>query len=195
MFVLSRLSFRYSNHSFDNCVASVSSTSRTTLDIPQSSSSASSVRSSSPSPSKHEAAFDEMDLLLSLDVSLELIHANRDAIKRLETFASYPGSYGHRVRDTIEEVFILLLQSMGERHIKPGFDRATEQMRTYKPAEHEETTSVAPLLQFFELVHVGDTIQSMVQVYFDKELVRFSLSSMISKPMLITSEVSAYRQN
>ena len=26
------------------------------------------------------------------------------------------------------------------------------------------------MLQFFELVHLGDTIQSMVQVYFDKEL-------------------------
>ena len=52
--------------------------------------------------------------------------------------------------------------------------RATEQMMMYKPAEHEETTSVAPLLQFFELVHIGDTIQSMVQVYFDKELVRIS---------------------
>lgn len=44
-------------------------------------------------------------------------------------------------------------------------------MRSYKPAEHDETTSVAPLMQFFELVHLGDTIQSMVQVYFDKELV------------------------
>jgi hypothetical protein len=49
--------------------------------------------------------------------------------------------------------------------------RAIEQMGTYQPAQHEETTSVAPLLQFFELVHIGDTIQSMVQVYFDKELV------------------------
>ena len=47
-------------------------------------------------------------------------------------------------------------------------------MHAYKPAEHEETNSVAPLLQFFELVHMGDTIQSMVQVYFDKELVRGS---------------------
>lgn len=44
-------------------------------------------------------------------------------------------------------------------------------MRTYKPSEHEATTSVAPLMQFFELVHIGDTIQSMVQVFFDKELV------------------------
>ena len=44
-------------------------------------------------------------------------------------------------------------------------------MRSYKPAEHDETKSVAPLLQFFELVHIGDTMQSMIQVYFDKELV------------------------
>lgn len=47
-------------------------------------------------------------------------------------------------------------------------------MRTFHPEEHEESRSVAPLLQFFELVHVGDTMQSMVQVYFDKELVRAS---------------------
>jgi recyclin-1 len=66
----------------------------------------------------------------------------------------------------------MLLQAMSDRHIGPGFRIATEQMRKYKPAEHEEARSVAPLLQFFELVHVGDTIQSMVQVYFDKEMVR-----------------------
>lgn len=34
------------------------------------------------------------------------------------------------------------------------------------------STSVAPLVQFFELVHIGDMIQSIVQVYSDKELVR-----------------------
>ena len=41
-------------------------------------------------------------------------------------------------------------------------------MGTYDPSE--ATTSVAPLLQFFELVHIGDTIQSMTHVYFDKDL-------------------------
>ena len=49
-------------------------------------------------------------------------------------------------------------------------DRATEQMAAYDPAEHAQTANVAPLFQFFELVHIGDTIQSMVQVYFDKEV-------------------------
>ncbi|KAL0958097.1 hypothetical protein HGRIS_000269 [Hohenbuehelia grisea] len=113
---------------------------------------------------------EKFDLLLSLDVCLELIHADREALKRVETFAGYPGHYGHRVRDTIEEIFILFLQALSERHVTRGFAQATQQMMAYKPAEHEETTSVAPLVQFFELVHVGDTIQSMVQVYFDKEL-------------------------
>lgn len=52
-----------------------------------------------------------------------------------------------------------------------GYIRAIDQMGTYKPEKGDDATSVAPLLQFFELVHIGDTIQSMVQVYFDKELV------------------------
>ncbi|KAG6876608.1 hypothetical protein C0993_001953 [Termitomyces sp. T159_Od127] len=120
--------------------------------------------------SASSAPENKLELLLSLDVALEVIHADREALKRVETFAGYPGHYGHRVRDTIEELFILMLGAIGDEHLRKGFAKATEQMREYKPAEHEVTTSVAPLLQFFELVHIGDTIQSMVQVYFDKEL-------------------------
>ncbi|KAF8169818.1 f-box protein pof6 [Pholiota molesta] len=96
----------------------------------------------------------QLDLLLSLDVALEIIHADRESLKRVETFAGYPGHYGHRVRDTIEELFILMLQALGDQH----------------PGEHSDTANVAPLVQFFELVHIGDTIQSITQVYFDKEL-------------------------
>ncbi|GBE82527.1 hypothetical protein SCP_0409110 [Sparassis crispa] len=143
--------------------------SSTTVDIPSTApTSAPSTRAGTPSTSNSAAAFDQLDLLLSLDIALELIHANRESLKRAETFSGYPGQFGHRVRDTIEELFVLLLQALGERHIRPGFDRATEQMKTYQPTT--DTRNVAPLLQFFELVHIGDTMQSMVQVYFDKEL-------------------------
>ena len=58
-------------------------------------------------------------------------------------------------------------------------------MKEYKPAEHSETSNVAPLVQFFELVHIGDTIQSMMQVYFDKELVSW-VSSFLFFVRLIT---------
>ncbi|TFK45675.1 hypothetical protein OE88DRAFT_1639530 [Heliocybe sulcata] len=145
--------------------ASLSSADRCTSALSVSTTATSTTATSTAPPST-----DKLDLLLSLDVALELIHADRDALKRTETFAGYPGHYGHRVHETMEEEFILLLQTMSERHLVTGFSAATERMRAYKPAEHAETTSVAPLLQFFELVHVGDTIQSMVQVYFDKEL-------------------------
>jgi len=71
--------------------------------------------------SRSEMAVNQLDLLLSLDVALELIHADREALKRVEGFAGYPGHYGHRVRDTIEELFIMVLQVLGEQHIAKGF--------------------------------------------------------------------------
>ncbi|THH15991.1 hypothetical protein EW146_g4575 [Bondarzewia mesenterica] len=150
--------------------------------------------------------YDNLQLLLSLDVTLELIHSARESLKRVETFIGYPGTYGHRVRETIEEVSVEMLNVLGERHVRTGFEqsvsfpyfhlsivlnvyiylpnvvrcRAISHMRTYQPpataldgSEYEapeSTTSVAPLVQFFELVHVGDMIQSIVQLYFDKEL-------------------------
>ena len=70
-------------------------------------------------------------------------------------------------------------------------------MREYKPAEHSETSNVAPLVQFFELVHIGDTIQSMMQVYFDKELVSwvFSFRSFNNNiyPFYVFDAGSSYR--
>ncbi|KZT01591.1 uncharacterized protein LAESUDRAFT_763596 [Laetiporus sulphureus 93-53] len=146
--------------------SSMSST--TTVNASRTASTSPSSRRSTPRPPKSD--FDKLDLLLSLDIALELIHADRESLKRVETFSGYPGQYGHRVRDTIEDIFVLMLQALSDRHIRPGFERAIEQMKLYQPAEHEKSQSVAPLLQFFELVHIGDTIQSMVQVYFDKDI-------------------------
>lgn len=63
---------------------------------------------------------EKMQLLLSLDTVLELIHADRESLKRIETFQAFPGKYGTRVREAIEEVFILLLKAVAGRHIVPA---------------------------------------------------------------------------
>jgi recyclin-1 len=70
---------------------------------------------------QNNKAFDRLQLLVSLDTALELIHADRESLKRAETFAGYPGKYGVKVREAIEEIFILLLQATSDRHIAPGF--------------------------------------------------------------------------
>jgi recyclin-1 len=70
-----------------------------------------------------EASTTQLDLLLSLDVALELIHEDRKALKRVEIFQGYPGHYGHRVKDTIEELFILFLCVLVDGHVSRGFGR------------------------------------------------------------------------
>lgn len=65
--------------------------------------------------------FERLQLLVSLDTALELIHGDREALKRTETFAKYPGKTGTKVVEAIEEIFILLLKAAGDRHIAPGF--------------------------------------------------------------------------
>jgi recyclin-1 len=67
-------------------------------------------------------SYDNLQLLLSLDVTLELIHTTRESLKRVEIFIGYPGTYGVRVRETIEELATELLGGLGERHIRNGFE-------------------------------------------------------------------------
>lgn len=151
-------------------------------------------RPATPTPglqSAHEQAtpssLQRMQLLLSLDTALQMIHLNRDCLKRIETFSPFPGQIGARVQEEIEDVASAFLQCLGERHINPGFQKATSQITSWAPAEQsrkadgqkgtnviadEELEHVEPLVHFFELVHVGDTIAQMVQVYFDQELSR-----------------------
>jgi recyclin-1 len=74
----------------------------------------------SPQPRPH--SYDNLQLLLSLDVTLELIHTTRESLKRVETFRGYPGTYGVRVRETIEELATELLGGLGERHVRSGFE-------------------------------------------------------------------------
>lgn len=52
-----------------------------------------------------------------------------------------------------------------------GVCRAIQQMTNYKPEDSAEGTSNPPLLQYLELVNVVDTVTSILQVYFDKDLV------------------------
>lgn len=74
-----------------------------------------------PNPSSKDDEFQRLQLLVSIDTALELIHADRESLKRTETFSKYPGKTGNKVVEAIEEVFILLLKAVGDRHIAPGF--------------------------------------------------------------------------
>lgn len=138
-----------------------------------------STRASTPA-SGAKANVTQMQLLLSLDTALQVIHVNRDCLKRIETFKKYPSPHGEEVRNAIQEVSLMLFRALGDGHVAPGFAEATKRIVEWKPEERDAANSsgkdgqeepqVEPLVHFFELVHVGDTIAQMVQVYFDEEI-------------------------
>lgn len=50
--------------------------------------------------------------------------------------------------------------------------RAGEHLKTYTPdMDSLDSVDVPPLTEFFEMVHVGDVIQQMLQLYYDEEIV------------------------
>jgi recyclin-1 len=67
---------------------------------------------------------------------------------------------------------VTLLVALGQHHIAPGFEQALEHLSQYSPRDASQgDEAVGPLLTFLELVHIGDLIQQMVDVFFNQEVV------------------------
>ena len=111
--------------------------------------------------------------LFSLEVALNLVHMAKASIDRSAIFAKVEGSFQEQARDQCETIFILLLRTLGERHVRSGFDHAVEQLSKYNPRasnDRSEQLGVTPLAIFLELVNVGDLIQQMLDVFYEQEM-------------------------
>lgn len=116
--------------------------------------------------------------LFSIEVALNLVHVAKSSIERAAVFVKAGGQFGADARKQCELVFVLLLQSLGTRHIKAGFDQAVDHLSKYNPREASQhgVAGVAPLVTFLELVNVGDLIQQMLDVFYEQELVATELA-------------------
>jgi len=116
--------------------------------------------------------------LFSIEVALNLTHTAKTSLERAARFVKLGGQSGEEAKEQCEQIFINLLQILGGRHMKPGFDKAVSHLSDYKPREvaDHSTEGVAPLVAFLELVNVGDLIQQMVDVFYIQELVAAKLT-------------------
>ena len=148
---------------------------------------ASSRRSASPIPSAKEAPSTELEAkaalmnsrlaginaLFSIEIALTLVHVARSSIERASPFVHLGGKLGPEAREQCEAIFLSLLQILGWRHIRPGFDKALDHLTSYSARQastHNQHEGVQPLVTFLELVNVGDLIQQMVDVFYVQEL-------------------------
>lgn len=116
--------------------------------------------------------------LFSIEVALNLVHTAKSSIERAAVFVKLGGNFASDARLQCELLFISLLQTLGTRHIKAGFDQAVDHLSNYKPKDVDEKqrSGVTPLVTFLELVNVGDLIQQMLDVFYEQELVATRLS-------------------
>ncbi|KAJ9602439.1 F-box protein: endocytic membrane traffic, recycling ReCYcling 1 [Cladophialophora chaetospira] len=124
---------------------------------------------------------DNIRSLFSLEVALNLVHAAKSSLDRASQFIVLGGDPGQAARTQCSAIFILLVQTVGIRHVKTGFDKAIDHLSHYSPRETETSSAaavqVAPLATFLELVNVGDLIQQMLDVFYESELVRLRISN------------------
>ncbi|KAI9310132.1 exocyst complex component Sec10-like protein [Dichotomocladium elegans] len=146
---------------------------------PSSSSKRASFRSTDAKNQDFKMALRELDVmqdLLSLETVVQLIHVNKDAERRVERFLDigFPKIMHTSIKRTYEQIFVELLRTISTQHIQPAFDMAVEHLTSYTPSmEAYDVVDVPPLTEFFEMVHIGDVIQQMVQLYYDDEITKY----------------------
>ncbi len=120
---------------------------------------------------------DSIRSLFSIEVALNLVHAAKSSLERCAQFVSLGSGAGSAARAQCSAVFVSLLQILGVRHVKAGFDQAIDHLSAYNPREANTSNGqVAPLTTFLELVNVGDLIQQMLDVFYESELIRLGIS-------------------
>lgn len=119
--------------------------------------------------------------LFSLELAISLIAEAKNSTERMQYFVTGSGELSKLAKDKCECLFVELVNTLGGKHIKGGFDMAIERLNTYDPRQHrkivskeeesgQERNAVEPLAIFAELVNIGDLIQQMIHTFFEEEL-------------------------
>lgn len=154
-----------------------------------------------------------MESLVSMELVIEVMETCRNAIKRLRAVSKADSK-------RCQIIFCTFLKVVGDKHIKPAFERALSVLNSYDPkkygrlmvsmnkthndrrnseaifenddvyTEENDDVAVEPLVIFTELVNIGDIVQQMVHVFFEEELVSTKL---VRKSDFGASSVNAKR--
>lgn len=116
-----------------------------------------------------------MASLLNVETAVDMVNLTRVSLQRLDALRQTRTKLSSRAQSACIQALVQLYASLNDEHMAPGFQTAEEQIRAYDPAKNdrsggrgEAADHVGPLLVFFELVHIGDTIQLMMQVFFER---------------------------
>lgn len=116
--------------------------------------------------------------LVSLDLCCEMIQDAQNRTEEMYRFHTLENVL-EIVKSKCQELFKTLVEQLSEQHIKPGFEKATDLLQKYNSNDMDRVelklegfeTKVEPLVQFTELINIGDIILQMTSIFYKNELV------------------------
>lgn len=119
--------------------------------------------------------------LISLDLCYKILQETSektDQIYKIHTIESLLPL----IKLRCQEIFKILITQLNKNHVKPAFEKAILLLQKYNPNEIEQieikfnslspaNTQVEPLVQFTELINIGDIILQMISIFYKNELI------------------------
>lgn len=83
---------------------------------------------------------------------------------------------------TVQEEFIIVIECIGNDHLKIGFDKSLTYLKEYDPKEvsgyiesNNKGSAIGPLVIFFELINMADMIVQMLDIFYKEELINLKV--------------------
>nr|CCA89260.1 F-box protein involved in recycling plasma membrane proteins internalized by endocytosis [Kluyveromyces marxianus]CCA89272.1 F-box protein involved in recycling plasma membrane proteins internalized by endocytosis [Kluyveromyces marxianus] len=119
--------------------------------------------------------------LVSLDLCYKIIQACREHMEKIYLFKDVE-VFETVVKLKCQEMYKILMFLLSEKHIKLGFETALQLLKDYDANEtklaslspngtFDDDNKVEPLVQFTELINIGDIILQMLSIFYNNELI------------------------
>lgn len=115
--------------------------------------------------------------LVSLDLCYKIVQKAQVKTDQMYSFYAVENA-AQTVKARCQEVFKILIDQLSSNHVKPAFEKAMTLLKRYDSNEIQRVelklegieTQVEPLVQFTELINIGDIILQMISIFYRDEL-------------------------
>lgn len=116
-----------------------------------------------------------LNKIFSLELVMDILNEARGSFNRLLKFRDFSiVALKNDILASTQEVFITVIDSTGNEHLRPGFEKALEYLKTYNPKELELDSNsesfIEPLVLYCELINMADMIIQMIDIFYKEEM-------------------------
>ena len=115
--------------------------------------------------------------LINLELCYNIVQQAHNKVDTFLRFKCIP-QLESLINERCEELFKILIIVMNRDHVKPAFEKAINILKEYDITEQNTfdteniEKSVEPLINFAELINIGDIILQMISIFFNNEMVK-----------------------